>query len=109
MTTRDWMLTGMLAGGLNIATPEGEDDVQPLVYGHGGVLYRTGSSVLSRAGVVGVFYVPAGAVGPAALVEAAGVIGVQGGILYTDRGWRGHGALTVALRFLGDLLGGGNG
>lgn len=63
MTTRDWMLTGMLAGGLNIATPEGEDDVQPLVYGHGGVLYRTGSSVLSRAGVVGVVYVPAGAVG----------------------------------------------
>jgi hypothetical protein len=104
VSTRNWLLTGMVAGGVNFAPPEDEGDVRPLIYGHGGVLYRTGSSIVSRAGVIGAFYVPAGAVGPAALIEAAGVITLQGGVLYTDAGWRGHGALAVSIRFLSDIF-----
>lgn len=107
MGSRDWILTGMVAAGVNVATPEGEDDVQPLFYAHGGVLYRTASEIVSRVGVVGLFYVPAGAVGPAAFVEAAGVAAVQGGVLYTDRGWRGHAALSLSLRFVCDIVCGG--
>ncbi|HZD04089.1 MAG TPA: hypothetical protein VE173_04200 [Longimicrobiales bacterium] len=109
VAVRNWILTGMAAGGVNLATPAGEDDVQPLFYGHAGVLYRTGSDVLSRVGAVGLFYVPAGAVGPAALLEAAGVIDLQGGALYTSTGWRGHAALTLSLHFLCDVLCGGGG
>ena len=103
IATRNWLLTGMVAGGVNLAPPAGKGDVRPLIYGHGGVVYRR-ESILSRVGAVGVFYVPAGAVGPAALIEAAGVIDLQGGVLYTDAGWRGHAALTVSLRFLADIL-----
>lgn len=104
ITTRNWLLTGMVAGGVNLAPPAGKGDVRPLIYGHGGVIYRRESSILSRVGAVGAFYVPAGAIGPAALLEAAGVIDLQGGLLYTDAGWRGHAALTVSLRFLADIL-----
>lgn len=107
VTTRNWILTGMVGGGVNVGPPEGEDDVQPLFYGHGGVVYRTGSDLLSRVGAVGLFYVPAGAVGPAALVEAAGAIDLQAGPLYTNRGWKGHAALTISARFLCDILCGG--
>jgi len=107
VSTRNWLLTGMVAGGVNLAPAADEGDVRPLIYGHGGVLYRTGSSILSRVGAVGAFYVPAKAVGPVALVEAAGVIDLQAGVLHTDSGWRGHGALAVSLSFLGDVFGGG--
>lgn len=107
--TRNWMLTLMFAGGLNATPPEARHTIRPLAYGHVGLLYRTGSSILSRVGGVGLFYVPAGAAGPAALVEAAGVISLQGGVLHTRRGWRGHAGLTVSLRFLDDLVGGSGG
>jgi hypothetical protein len=107
VATRNWILTAMAAGGVNLAPPKDEEDLQPLVYTHVGVVYRTGSALLSRVGAVGVFYVPVGAIGPAALVEAAGVIDLQAGALYTSRGWRGHGALTISLRFLCDVLCGG--
>jgi hypothetical protein len=106
VSTRNWLFTGMVAGGVNVAPPENEGDVRPLIYGHGGVLYRTGSSIVSRVGAVGAFYAPAGAVGPAALIEAGGVIDLQGGVLYTDAGWKGHGALTISLSFLHDIFGG---
>lgn len=102
--TRNWLFTGMGGLGINFAPPAEGHDVRPLLYGHAGVLYRTESSILSRVGAVGLFYVPAGAVGPAALVETAGVIHLQVGALHTDRGWMGHGALAVSLRFLCDIL-----
>lgn len=104
--TRPWLLTAMVAPGLNAATPDGDPDVDWLVYGHAGVLYRTGSALISNVGVVGAFYLPVEAVGPAALVEAADLIDVQLGVLHTPRGWMGHSALTVSMRFLSDILGG---
>ncbi len=104
--TRPWLLTAMVAPGLNAATPDGDPDVDWLVYGHGGVLYRTGSSLITNVGLVGAFYLPVKAVGPAALLEAADLIDVQAGVLHTPRGWMGHSALTVSLRFLKDILGG---
>lgn len=103
--TRPWVLTGMVAGGINLDPPEDEADVQGLVYAHGGVLYRTGSSLLSNVGGVLVVYLPVGAVGPAALLEAADLVDVQAGLLHTSRGWKGHAALSVSVRFACDILG----
>jgi hypothetical protein len=96
----------MLAGGVNFATPDDEPDVQGLLYAHGGILYRTGSALVTNVGAVVAAYVPVAAVGPAALVEAADVIDLQAGVLHTSRGWMGHTALTVSLRFFSDVVGG---
>ncbi|MGD2070467.1 MAG: hypothetical protein PVI57_17460 [Gemmatimonadota bacterium] len=104
--TRRWVLSGMLAGGVNFATPDDEPDVQGLLYAHGGILYRTGSALVTNVGAVVAAYVPVAAVGPAALVEAADVIDLQAGVLHTSRGWMGHTALTVSLRFFSDVVGG---
>ena len=75
-----------------------------LVYGHAGILYRTGSSLITNVGLVAVGYVPVEAFGPAALVEAADLIDVQAGVLHTSRGWMGHTALTISTRFLCDIV-----
>jgi hypothetical protein len=104
MESRDWIFTGMVGAGLNAAPPGGESRVRPLFYGHAGIVYRTGSALISRVGLVGAGYVPDWAVGPAALIEAAGVIDLQAGALRTDPGWRGHVALTVSMAFLCDLV-----
>lgn len=102
MQTRDWMLTGEAAVGVNL-NPD-DADVEVLLYLHGGVLYRTGSDMLSRVGGVVAAYLPAGVVGPAARVELAGAVDVQAGWLFK----RGHGhlhlALDVSTRFLCDLF-----
>jgi len=102
--TRDWMLTGMLGAGVNFA-PAGSARVLPIFYVHGGVLYRTGSDVLSRVGVGGLSYIRAKAVGPALLLELAGVVDVEAGVLHTPAGWKPNVGLAVAVSFLRDILG----
>jgi hypothetical protein len=104
--TRPWVLTGMVGLGINVAPPDEDPDVEALLQGHGGLLYRTGSSLVTAVGGVVVVYLPQGAVGPAAVVEAADLIDLQTGLLSTDRGWMGHLALTVAVSFVNDILGG---
>ena len=107
VVSRAWHLTGMLAVGANLATPpESSGSVDPLVYLHGGVLYRTGRSLPGFVGLVAASYVTVGAVGPAAFVEAADVAAVQVGMLHDDGAWREHLALNVGLRFLRDVLSG---
>lgn len=104
--SRAWHLTGMLGIGANAAPPPGSGGgVDPAVYLHGGVLYRTGRSVPGYLGLVAASYVVAGAVGPAALVEAADVAALQIGLLHGDGAWRGHAALNLGLRFLCDVVG----
>lgn len=102
--TRNWMLTGMIGGGVN-AAPPGSADLTGLLVVHGGILRRTGSELVSRAGIVVVAYLPADAVGPAARVGAfAGAVELQAGALHTEPGWRAHVALDLSARFLRDLL-----
>jgi hypothetical protein len=96
----------MVGLGINVAPPDEDPDVEALLQGHGGLLYRTGSSLVTAVGGVVVVYLPQGAVGPAAVVEAADLIDLQTGLLSTDRGWMGHLALTVAVSFVNDILGG---
>ncbi len=104
--SRAWHLTGMLGIGANAAPPpESSGGVDPLVYLHGGVLYRTGRSVPGYLGLVAASYVVVGAVGPAAFVEAADVAALQIGLLHGDGAWRGHAALSLGLRFLCDIVG----
>lgn len=102
--TRPWVLTGMFGLGLNVATPDDEPDVQGLIQGHGGILYRTGSSLISNVGGVVVLYLPEAVWGPAALVEAADLIDLQTGLLRAGGAWMGHVALTVAVPFLTDIF-----
>lgn len=104
--TRPWVFSGMVAAGVNGATPAGDADVEALLYAHGGILRRTGSSLVTNVGGVVAAYLPVGAVGPAALVEAADLITLQAGVLHTSRGWMGHTALAVSVRFLADIVGG---
>ena len=107
VVSRAWHLTGMLAVGANLATPpESGGGIDPLVYLHVGVLYRTGRALPGFVGLVAASYVTVGAVGPAAFVEAADVAAVQVGMLHGDGAWRGHLALNVGLRFLRDVLSG---
>jgi len=105
-TTRSWSLTAMFAVGLNGAAPDrdGGTAVEGLVYGHAGVMRRTGSGFPNAVGGVVALYLPVGAVGPALIVEATDLITVQGGALRTSRGWMGHAGLSVSVRFLNDLL-----
>lgn len=102
--TRDWMLTGMLGAGVNL-NPAGSASVAPIFYGHLGVLYRTGSDVLSRVGVVGAGFMRARAFGPEVLLELEGVVDVQAGALHTPGGWKPGVSVGVAVRFLGDIFG----
>ena len=107
VSSQSWYLSLMAAGGLNFIAPGDEgDELEPLVYTHAGLLYRTKSKLIGYAGVVAAAYFPVGAVGPAALVEAADVVDLQVGALHADGAWHGHAALTVSLRFLVDIFGG---
>lgn len=107
VASRVWHLTGMLAVGVNGAPPaESGRGVEPLVYAHGGLLYRTGRSIPGYVGVVAAGYVPAGAVGPAAYVEAADVAALQLGAMHGHGAWHGHAALSLSVRFLRDVFGG---
>ena len=107
VASRAWHLTGMIGVGANAAPPPGSSgSIEPLVYLHGGVLYRTGRAVPGYVGLVAASYLTVGAVGPAAFVEAADVAAIQLGVLHGDGAWRGHVALNVGLRFLRDVLGG---
>lgn len=103
--SRNWHLTAMGAAGVNVAAPgdDGDDETKPLFYAHAGILYRTGAVVPGYIGVVGAAYIHAGAVGPAALIEAADIITLQAGVLRASGAWHGHVALGVSLPFLGDL------
>ena len=96
MATRDWMLTGMVAGGVNLDGP-GPSGVEALVYAHAGVLRRLGGGLEPRVGVVGAAYIPAGSVGPAARVELLDVAGVQ-------VGWMFDGGLTVGVELVGRFV-----
>lgn len=105
--TRRWTLTGMFTVGLNAAPPERDGDanaVEGLGYAHAGVMYRTGSSLPNAIGGVVALYFPVDAVGPALIVEATDLIALQGGALRTNRGWMGHAALSVSVRFLDDIF-----
>jgi len=105
--SRSWHVTAMLAGGVNRAapTPTGRR-VEGLAYGHAGLLYRTGRGVPGYIGVLAAGYLPVAVAGAAAYLEAADVAGVQLGALHGDGVWRGHVALTMSVRFIGDILGG---
>jgi hypothetical protein len=101
--TRDWMLTGMAGAGANFRPSDG--GVELLLQAHVGVLRRTGSDLVSRAGVVVVGYLLPEAIGPAAHINAfAGAVGLQAGALRQGGGWRGHIALDVSGRFICDLV-----
>ena len=101
--TRDWMLTGMVGAGANFRPADGGVDL--LLQAHMGVLRRTGSELVSRAGLVVVGYLPAEAIGPAARVGAfSGAVELQAGALRAGGGWRGHIALDVSGRFICDLF-----
>jgi len=102
--TRDWMLTGMAGAGVNLA-PAGTASVAPIFYAHAGVLHRTGGDLLTRVGVLAVGYIRAKAVGPELFGELEGVADVQAGVLHTPGGWRAAVGVSVALRFLRDVLG----
>ncbi|MDZ7778522.1 MAG: hypothetical protein U5R14_01110 [Gemmatimonadota bacterium] len=105
--TRAWHLSGMLAAGVNGAPPADSDrSLEPLVYVHGGLLYRTGRTVPGYVGLLAASYVPVGVIGPAALLEAADVAALQVGALHGDGAWHGHAALSLSVRFLVDILGG---
>lgn len=107
VTSRVWHLTGMLAVGVNGAPPaESGRGIEPLLYAHGGLLYRTGKSIPGYVGIVAAAYVPAGAVGPAAYLEAADVASLQLGAMHGHGAWHGHAALSLDMRFLRDVLGG---
>ncbi len=107
VASRVWHLTGMLGVGVNGAPPaESGRGVEPLLYAHAGLLYRTGRSIPGYVGVVAAAYVPAGAVGPAAYVEAADVAALQLGAMHGHGAWHGHAALSLSMRFLRDVLGG---
>jgi hypothetical protein len=107
VTSSAWHATGMVGLGANgVPSPGSGGGIDPLVYLHAGVLYRTGRSLPGYVGLVAASYISLGSVGPAALLEAADVAAVQFGFLYGDRAWRGHVALTIGLRFLRDVLGG---
>jgi hypothetical protein len=101
--TRSWILTAMVGVGVNLI--DVRSTVTPIFYAHAGVIYRTGSDLLSRAGLVGVGYVRARAVGPEVFLELAGVADVQAGVLHVPGGWKPGVGLTVSLSFLRDLLG----
>ena len=100
IATRDWTLTGMLGAGVNLNPPP-DHDFPGLFQLHGGVMRRLSGDLEPRVGLVGVFYLPAGAVGPAARVELQDVAVVQAGWLI-DAGL--HVALEVAARFVCDLV-----
>jgi len=102
VTTRNWMLTGMVGAGVNV-NPAGSARVRPAFYVHAGVLRRTGSDMLTRVGVVGAAYIKAEAVGPAVLLEFAGVADLKVGVLHTSTGWRPNVSLAVGLAILSDL------
>jgi hypothetical protein len=102
--TRAWMLTGMAGAGVNLA-PAGTASMVPIFHVHAGVLRRTGREVLTRVGVLGAAYVRAKAVGPELCAELEGVADVQAGVLHTPGGWRAAVGVTVALRFLRDVVG----
>ena len=78
---RNWMLTGMISGGINFNGP-GAKGVGPLVYAHGGVLRRLGGGLEPRVGVVGAAYLPAGSVGPAVRADLMDVAAVQVGWMF---------------------------
>ena len=104
--TRNFLWTAEGAIGANL-NPPGPDNVDLLIYLHGGFLYRTGNDTFSRVGGVVAAYLPQGIVGPAARLELQGVIDVQAGYLFTDGDGFLHVALDISYRFLRDLFGGG--
>jgi hypothetical protein len=104
--SRVWHLTGMLGAGVNGRAPHaGGHRVEGLGYGHAGLLYRTGRTVPGYVGLLAAGYLPVGVAGPVGFVEAADVVALQFGALRGDGAWRGHVALNVSIRFLGDIFG----
>ena len=105
--SRRWHMSGMLAAGVNAAAPTRTGHrVGSLAYAHAGMLSRTGRAVPGYVGMIAAAYLPAGVIGPAAYLEAADVAGLQLGALHGDGAWRGHVAVTVSIRFIGDVIGG---
>lgn len=101
--TRNWIFTGMAGLGANFAPRDGSG-TDALFYAHLGVLYRTGSDLLPRVGLVAADYIKARALGPMLLVEVEGVIDAEAGAFHTPLGWRAGVGINVALRFLSDLM-----
>lgn len=99
VATRNWMVTGMVAGGVNLDGP-GSRGVEGLIYAHLGVLRRLGGGLEPRVGVVGVFLGPAGIGGPAGRLELMDVAAVQAGWMVGDGAYV---AVEVAGGFVCDL------
>jgi len=114
--SRSWLLTGMLAAGLNTRDREGDGGPSPagnrdrdrrsgpLFYAHGGLVYRTGWPVLDAMGVVGMIQAPRGLWGPTVVFDVARVGYVQVGALRGNGSWRRHLSLGVSLSFVADVL-----
>lgn len=104
--SRVWHLSGMLGAGVNGRTPHaGGHRVEGLGYGHAGLLYRTGRTLPGYVGLLAAGYLPVGVIGPVVFLETADVAALQLGALHGDGAWRGHVALNVSIRFLGDIFG----
>ena len=104
--SRVWHLSGMLGAGGNGRAPHaGGHRVEGLGYGHVGLLYRTGRMLPGYVGLIAAGYVPVGVIGPVVFLETTDVAALQLGALHGDGAWRGHVALNVSIRFLGDIFG----
>ena len=102
VSTKNWILTGMLGAGVNL-NAAGSAHVRPIFYLHVRVLRRTGSDTLTRVGVLGVSYIEARAVGPAQFLEFQGVGDLKVGALHTPGGWKPSLSLAVHWAIVEDL------
>ncbi len=93
---RDWMLTGMIGAGANFNGP-GTRGLEQLFYVHAGVLRKLGWGVEPRVGLVGMALLPAGSVGPAAMMDVMDIATVR-------LGWMFDGGAAVQIEVVGRFV-----